>query len=187
MRRPKVSRSAALVGFVSLALVAVAFIAVDRTHRRPIDIAGMNEDDATATRLVNDYRTGLALSGLADNASLDTGARKWVEHLADTGTLSHDALHLDDWQSVGENVGRGPTIEIIEQAFEDSPSHEHNLAGDYSHLGVAVAVRGEITWIVQRFGAKAAPPPAPAPAPTVTLAPVTVATLAPLICRRAGS
>lgn len=186
MRRPTVRRSSVLVGFISLALVAVAFVAI---NRRPLDIEGMNEDDATATRLVDEYRTGLTLSGLANDTGLDTDARRWAEHLADSNSLSHDALKIDDWQSVGENVGRGATIEVIEQAFEDSPTHEHNLSGDYSHLGIAVAVRGETVWIVQRFGreAKPPPPPVPAPATTVTLAPVTVVTLAPpVLCRKAG-
>lgn len=187
MRRPTVSRSAALVGFVSLALIAVAFVTIG--GRQPgLDVDGMNEEDATATRLVDAYRTGLALSGLANNAGLDTDARRWAEHLADSNTLSHDALSLEGWQSVGENVGRGATIEVIEQAFEDSPTHEHNLSGDYTHLGIAVAVRGEVTWIVQRFGrAQPSPTTAPAAVPTVTLAPVTVVTLVPpVLCQQAG-
>lgn len=184
-KRPKVSRSAALVGLVSLALVAAALVAVNR-GQRPVDIEGMNEDDAQATRLVNEYRTGLALPGLSDDPGLDAEARDWAEHLADTGTLTHDALSLDGWSEVGENVGRGATIEIVEQAFEDSATHEHNLSGDYSHLGVAVAVRDKVTWIVQRFGSKAAPPTSMVPPPTVTLVPATTVTLAPpVLCRRA--
>lgn len=175
-----------IIVFIAVAFVALVIVVV---HRQPSpDIEGMNEDDATATRLVDEYRAGLSLSGLANNVQLDADARRWAEHLADSNSLSHDALHLDGWQSVGENVGRGGAIEVVEQAFEDSPTHEHNLSGDYTHLGIAVAVRGEVTWIVQRFGRKMPPPlppSVPASATTVTLAPVTVVTLAPpVLCRQ---
>ena len=158
----------------ALALVALALVAV-----RP---AGGSDDDQAAAGYVNAYRATLALAALTTDAGLVADARGWVDHLADAGALSHDVLDLNGWSAMGENVGRGASTEVVERAFEASPPHEHNLAGAYTHFGVAVAASGKYVYVVQRFAARV-PPPAPVP---TTLAPVTTTvTLAPvLLCRK---
>lgn len=172
-------RRGAVALAASLALVSVAFVAV-----RSVD---GGDGDQAAADYVNAYRATRSLLALTTDDDLDAAARRWVEHLAGTGTLSHDRLDLGSWTTMGENVGSGRSIEVIQRAFEASPSHELNLVGAYTHLGAAVAARGDLVWVVQRFAASAAPA-APAVVPT-TLAPVTTTvTLAPvLLCRKAGA
>jgi uncharacterized protein YkwD len=162
------------VGFGALALVALALVAVRSD--------GDGADDQAAG-YVNAYRATLGLASLTADVGLNTDARRWVEHLADAGALSHDRLDLRDWTTMGENVGRGASALIVERAFEESPTHEHNLAGAYTHLGVAVAARGDLVYVVQRFAARTVTTSVP-----TTLLPVTTTvTLAPvLLCRKAG-
>jgi uncharacterized protein YkwD len=164
-------------GTVLLALLALVSLAL-------VSVLVATEDDQTAFDRVNTYRKTLALPALVTNVGLNSDARRWVENLANTGSLSHDRLALGDWTTVSENVGRGVSVEVIQKAFEDSPTHEHNLAGAYTHLGVAVAARGNLVWVVQRFATITTPPTTviviPKPVTTtVTLAPV-------LLCRKAG-
>jgi hypothetical protein len=158
-----------------LALVALGLVAVR---------ADGGDDDRAAAGSVNAYRATKGLARLATDAGLDTDARRWAEHLADTDSLSHDRLDLGNWTTMGENVGRGVSAEVVQRAFEASPTHEHNLAGAYTHLGIDVAGRGDVVWVVQRFATRSVP----VTAPPTTLAPTTTTvTLAPvLLCRRAG-
>lgn len=167
------------VALASLALVSVALVAV-----RPVD---GGDGDQAAADYVNAYRATRSLPALTTDAGLDADAQRWVEHLADDGALSHDRLDLGDWAAMAENVGSGASAEVIQRALEASDPHERNLVGAYTHLGVAVAARGDLVYVVQRFAASAAPA-TPAGVPT-TLAPVTTTvTLAPvLLCRKAGA
>ena len=122
-------------------------------------VCAVGEDaDGAAAGLVNTYRATLALPGLAVDAGRDKDAPRWVEHNADGRALSPDALKLNRRTVMG--------------------------AGAYTHLGVAVAARGALVYVVQRFGTRIPVPPtvppttlAPASTTTVTLAP-------PVLCRQ---
>jgi hypothetical protein len=164
----------ATLALAVLALVALGLVAVRAD----------GGDDRVAADSVNAYRATKGLARLATDADLDTDARRWAEHLADTDSLSHDRLDLGNWTTMGENVGRGVSAEVVQRAFEASPTHEHNLAGAYTHLGIDVAGRGDVVWMVQRFAARSVP--VTAPPTTLALATTTTVTLAPvLLCRRA--
>ncbi|MFA9429323.1 CAP domain-containing protein [Egicoccus sp. AB-alg2] len=49
-----------------------------------------------------------------------------------------------NWRSVGENVGRGTTIDRLNRAFMDSPGHRANVLDKrWTQYGVGVAVNGQ--------------------------------------------
>jgi hypothetical protein len=95
--------------------------------------------------------------------------------MARTKRLSHSTglgTKVSGWQRLGENVGRGPTLQEIETAFMASPSHRENILDPgFTQLGVGVTYDGkDYLYVAVIFrlpsGATAASPPPPAPTPT---------------------
>lgn len=89
---------------------------------------------------INSYRSSNGLSSLSRSGSLDSYARSWAEQMAADGSLSHsnvDSL-LGQWSAVGENVGVGYSVSSLFDAFIDSPKHEANIVGDFTHMGIGV-------------------------------------------------
>ena len=114
-------------------------------------------------------------------------ARDHAARMAAEQRLHHNpnlANEVRGWQTVGENVGRGSSVDQIHAAFMNSPSHRDNVVSvDYTQVGIGVVIAddGEI-WVAEVFRKPmAAPGPssATAPAPDVGEAPVAVASAAP--------
>ena len=122
---------------------------------------------------VNALRASKGLVPLTVDLQLTEVARQWSAKMAAAGALSHNPNlpnQVTNWKLVGENVGVGPTVEMIEQAFENSPAHYANLVKpEYQNIGVGVVEKGSQIWVTQNFKtpktAVAAPDTAPAPAP----------------------
>jgi uncharacterized protein YkwD len=125
--------------------------------------------EAALIQAINKDRRNHALDELQPDACLHGAAREWVQHLARGTELVHRSeagLDLGSevdrrcpgrWVAVGENLGRGPNVDEIQQAFMASPTHRSNvLAADYTHIGVAITSRpdnpGQLL-VVVHFGA----------------------------------
>jgi hypothetical protein len=138
-------------------------------------------DEARVLQMVNVTRAQLGLTPLASNQALVDVARAQSQRMAAKGDIYHNpnlSEELTDlglpWVRAGENVGVGPSVDSIEQAFVASPHHYENIVrSGYRFLGVGVIVEGGRVWVTQVFAeledaraAVAAPrPPAPAAAP----------------------
>jgi hypothetical protein len=100
---------------------------------------------------------------------------------------------VQNWQAVGENVGEGPTVSDIHDAFMHSPEHKANILDhDFTQVGVGVSVdKNGIIWVTEDFrqpmhSATASAPthhqasstPRPAPHHTTTSKPAAVAHVA---------
>jgi hypothetical protein len=89
-------------------------------------------------------------------ADLDAIAQRWAGHMAATSTLAHNPDLVSDvpnWQSVGENVGEGPSDAGIEAALVASPPHLANLESrTFTEVGYGVAEShsGEL-WVDEVF------------------------------------
>lgn len=136
------------------------------------------------TDLVHRERAAAGVPAYAEREDLADVARGQAERMASEQRLYHNPRlgdEVQNWDAVGENVGRGPSVEAIHQAFMDSPTHRSEiLSTDFTEVGVGVAVAadGEI-WVAQVFRRPSAPPaPAPQPAPTTTVAPAPPTTIA---------
>jgi cysteine-rich secretory family protein len=143
-------------------------------------------DETKVQTLLNATRGAKGLATLARNDQLVAMARGQATRMADRGSIFHNP-NLGgeiterglDWQKVGENVGMGPNVDLIEQAFLDSPHHYENIVDpQYDSVGIGV-VNGDDgkRYVVQVFAdlkapAAAAPKPA-APASAPASAPVT--------------
>ena len=151
-------------------------------------------DEQTFITLVNQIREDEGLPPLIQDAQLTNLARSWSNSqqngvcaggafICHANPISAGVTH--DWQKLGENVGTGPEINAVMEAFVDSPSHFQNIVDpDFTHIGVGVVWDGNRLFTTHRF-MKLANPPAPAttaaPAPTTTppRAPATTSPTAP--------
>ena len=138
--------------------------------------AGTADDEAQFVSMINSLRAQKGLPALQVDAELTAIARSWAGSMAQAGDISHNPNFASwvsqDWVKLGENVGVGPDVAGLHQAFVNSPSHYRNLVdGEFTRVGVGV-VRGADGMIYTshqfmrlRSDSTAVSQPAPAPAP----------------------
>jgi hypothetical protein len=188
MRR--VAASAVAVFIVIVGFGAVLGVA-------PANAGGYVPSDETHVRnLLNATRSSKGLGQLASNSDLVGMARRQADRMAAKGNIFHNLTLGDeitasglDWLKAGENVGMGPDVDIIEDAFLASPHHYENIVDPkYDTVGIGVVDGADgRRYVVQVFadlaagGQPKAPAPEPAaPAPTTEAKPQTAAQVAPV-------
>ncbi|MDQ1445156.1 MAG: hypothetical protein QOI20_1620 [Acidimicrobiaceae bacterium] len=138
---------------------------------------------------VNAVRAGKGLAPLTIDGELTGIARRWASQMASAGQISHNPsfpnqVHAD-WSKLGENVGTGPDVQSIHDAFVRSAHHYANIVDPaFTRIGVGVVIgaNGAIFTAHQfeRLASDdAAAPRAAAPAPTAARAPRPAAVRAP--------
>jgi hypothetical protein len=148
---------------------------------------------------VNGLRSSLGLTPLQLDGEQSGLAQRRAEINAAADKLAHEpdltAGVSENWTKLGENVGTGPSVDLIWDAFLKSPKHYANLSDPaFTHIGVGVAYQGTKQYVTHRFMALgAAPavsagggsgsgrvtPPPTTPPPTVRVTP-TVPVTAPI-------
>lgn len=112
----------------------------------------------------NALRSSRGLAPLNVNGTLTAKARAWAEHMAAVGGISHSNLPdgaPPEWQRLGENVGRGPSVASIHDALVASPEHYENLTDPgFQSIGVGV-VNANGTFYVSEVFMESASQPAP--------------------------
>ena len=134
---------------------------------------------------INSTRSANGLAALTMDGGLQAHARKHTADMIAAGEIYHStsaelqAAAGSGWSRLGENVGRGGTVDSLHQAFMDSPGHRANILGDYNYVGIGTDTSGDgILYVTVVFmkkgstgggGATTTPPkPKPAPQPTTT-------------------
>ena len=104
---------------------------------------------------LNADRQTHSLRTLGVQGDAQTKAQAWAEKLARENRLYHSVLSDGirvRWCSIGENVGYGPNVPSIEDAYMNSPGHRANiLSTTWNGVGVGVAHNGSRTFTVQVF------------------------------------
>ncbi|HEV7209779.1 MAG TPA: CAP domain-containing protein, partial [Mycobacteriales bacterium] len=124
MHKTGLPRTTAVIATAAVTAVTLAGLAAAAT---PAAASPANEAEFVA--LINAERAHAGLRPLAVAADLTGLARSWSEHMADTSMLAHNpaltpaATHA---QSIGENIGYGPTVASLDQAFYASLHHREN-------------------------------------------------------------
>lgn len=169
-------------------LIAIGVVATGIVPMASPAAADAGAEADFVTRL-NRYRASNGLGALTTHSELVSVARRWSGRMAGDNRLSHNANLPNevtaDWEKLAENVGVGPTVEEIHDAFVNSSSHRVNMVeAAFTHIGVGVVVGADgklwVTHIFMRLGSGGEPAPAPrkaAPPPTTTT--VRPATAAP--------
>lgn len=110
----------------------------------------------------NIARSSAGVAPLTRDAGLDALAAQWAQEMAASGSLEHrDGLGAatvsfvgaDGWTFAAENVGRGPTVAAVADAFIASDDHRVNVEDpQLVRVGVGVAVDdGGQLWVAVNF------------------------------------
>lgn len=105
--------------------------------------AADGSDEAALYTLINEVRAEQGLEPLTIDITLIVAAREHAVGMAEGGELFHSspgelAATASDWELIGENVGRGPSVNSILDAFLESESHRANVLGEFDRVGVGV-------------------------------------------------
>ena len=140
--------------------------------------AGAAEAEFTAR--INQLRASRGLGALSTDPELTREARTWAATMANAGRIFHTSNLSSgitaNWAKLGENVGVGGRVDVLFQAFVDSPTDYENIVDPrYTRVGVGVVVVGDRMFTAHRFMglAEAPPPPPPTTAPPATAPPTT--------------
>lgn len=140
-------------------------------------------DEARFVELVNAARKRGGAAPLKVDPQLTALARSWAEQMAygacgtkpdgspanicHAGSLS--AGVSADWEKLGENVGYGPNVDAVMNAFIGSSKHHENLMDPaFTRIGVGVVWKDGALYTVHRFmqvRGEGAPQPQPEPQP----------------------
>lgn len=105
--------------------------------------------------LINDERRQRGLNALKGYWDLQDDARSHSVVMENGDHLHHNP-NLSSvtvpgyWQSLGENVGVGPSVESLHRAFMNSEGHRRNILGDWTHIGIGVR-RPDKMWVTVVF------------------------------------
>jgi cysteine-rich secretory family protein len=136
-----------------------------------------SSQEADFVSRINAERASRGLSTLVVKSDLTAVARDWSGHMAAAGAISHDPNlggKISGWTMLGDNVGKGPSVSAIHQAFMDSDTHRHIILDtDFNQVGVGVVKSGDVIYVTEIFARRVnASVPSHAPKPKTKPAPV---------------
>jgi hypothetical protein len=122
-------------------------------------MAGAGTSYAAADRgylsVLNHERASRGIAPLHMSADLVRVAHAWAEHMASTGVLRHNPrlrAQVPNWWVVGENVGDGPDMADLAQAFWNSPEHRANILNrHYTDVGISTVRADGRIWMAVVF------------------------------------
>ncbi len=157
-------RKVACVGTV----LGLAFLALGGVAVRPA-LAQSSEEQDFVSR-INSSRAKAGLPPYSVASDLVAVARRHSQEMASQGRIYHNAelgSEVSGWRSLGENVGKGPSVDSLHEAFMASEPHRENILDRaFTQVGVGVSVTADgIIYVTEVFREPAgAPAPQPAPA-----------------------
>ena len=120
--------------------------------------AAANSGEKELRTYINEARDKRGARELAMRSFLVRAARKHSRWMAGTGQLVHSTdlasyAGSRDWRILGENIGYGPSMEVLHDAFMDSTPHRRNaLNRRYERVGVGMAVGDDgMIWVTVLF------------------------------------
>jgi uncharacterized protein YkwD len=160
-------RSRRLPAVVLAALLATGLVAgpaAGRTVESGRATEGSTRIAGTAPRddlleLTNEARQQHDRSPLDLSRAISRYATRHSRQMAEQGELFHSSwdrleqeLEGTGWHVAGENVGVGPSIGDVQQAFMQSGPHRHNvLLRAFDHAAIGVVQHGGSVWITVVF------------------------------------
>ena len=125
---------------------------------------------------INSSRSSAGLPSLTMDSSLSSYARSHTQKMMDADQIFHSSDSAlrnaagSGWTRVGENVGRGGSVDSLHQAFMESSGHRANILGDYTHVGIGTGTKGDYLYVTVVFVKRDSSPTTTQPAPTTTQA-----------------
>ena len=106
---------------------------------------------------INASRAANGLAALSVDGGLRNHARNHTQDMIDAGEIYHSssdelkAAAGSGWSKLGENVGRGGTVESLHKAFMASAGHKANILGDYNYAGIGTASSDGVLYVTVVF------------------------------------
>jgi len=106
---------------------------------------------------INAARSENGLGLLQIDDGLESHARSHTLGMIDASELYHStsaelrAAGGQDWDKIGENVGRGQSPNSLHNAFMNSPGHRDNILGDYNYVGIGTGSRDGYLYVTVVF------------------------------------
>jgi uncharacterized protein YkwD len=147
----RMGRRTALV-FLLVAAFLVQGLATD-----PARAGDTVQNRAEMLQLTNDDRANRDRDELRLNDRLSRYARRHSRDMAEQGELFHtpdlaDKLRGTGWSIGAENVGMGPSLEALEDAFMASRPHRKNiLRAGFERTAIGVVESGGSYWVTVIF------------------------------------
>lgn len=121
--------------------------------------AAITADEQAFLDAINTSRAAAGLAPLTYSEQLSALADRHSAQMASSGTVYHSTdlasmvgTVYANWTRVGENVGKGSTVESIHSAMMASPSHQANILGDYNLVGIGVETNpGGVMFVTELF------------------------------------
>lgn len=149
----------------------------------PATASASASEEASFISQVNATRASVGLPALQTDVQLTNLARSWATSMRDGNCgEGHFICHASPisagvthpWAKLGENVGTGPDIGAIMNAFIASPGHYANIVDpEFTHIGVGVVWDGNRMFTTHRFMKLQGAPPTTTAAPPTTVTPTT--------------
>lgn len=178
---PQTRRHRKAVGRLLAALGVLALVVVG-LGLAPASAQSVSDEQAFIAA-VNRVRAGEGLPALIEDAQLRTLARDWTAeqqagNCADGAFICHaspiSAGVTHDWKKLGENVGTGPSVDAVMDAFVASPGHLANIVDPaFTHIGVGMSWDGNRLYTTHRFMQLRSDDTGESRAPATTAAPAT--------------
>jgi uncharacterized protein YkwD len=155
-----VARAAVSVIALAMALVSPAMAGASVSRLGEDGSLASVSTEAVAEQsfrtLINEERAADGLEPLAVYGDLVDDARLQANAIADAGYLFHNpdlTGVTTGWFTLGENVGYGPTVEMLHEAFMASPHHRDNvMLARYNYVGVGVVIdESDVIWVAVVF------------------------------------
>jgi len=163
MRHLAHSRIARAYLTVILILVLSGTFASKQIPQRSKSASSISAEESKLFDLLNQARKQNGLPALRRNDQLSTAARRHAELMADRNEISHAfpgesslqeraAAAKVKFSRIAENVGLGPSPEIIHDLLMHSPGHRANILDAGSNeVGIAIVRRAKSLFAVQDF------------------------------------
>lgn len=135
--------TAALVCSIALSMLATSAVN-----------AATGEENSFVSK-INSERSSRGLGTLRWRQDLADVARRHSQRMAQGDNLHHNPNlrnEVSGWDVIGENVGYGPSVSDLHDAFMASQSHKANiLDSDYTHVGVGTLWKDGTLWVTEVF------------------------------------
>ncbi len=132
-------------------VVAVCIVLSGATVLASPAAADTGSDEMAFVHKLNELRASHGLPALGTKGELFDMARAWSGRMAAAGGISHNpdmaAQAPANWARIGENVGVGPDVQSLHNAFVASPLHFKNMIDpgfDWVGVGVVYGTAGII-------------------------------------------
>jgi hypothetical protein len=136
------------------ALAAAAAVIAATLLAANVAVASSSQESDLVSR-INAERSARGLRTVVVKSDLVAVARAWSDHMAAEGAISHDPNlpnEVEGWTALGDNVGKGPTVGTVHEAFMKSDAHRSIIIDSrFNQVGVGVTQAGDLLYVTQVF------------------------------------